>query len=355
MKQKDELRRMVYAGLFAALAGAGSLLAVPIGPVPVTLQAFFVFLPGLVLGARWGFISISLYLLLGIVGFPVYAGGSAGIGHLLGPTAGYLFSFPIAAGIIGYAGEMGKGRPGFQRLGLKVAGGIVGLAVNHGMGVAQLMNYYGMGLGAAVAAGSLPFIVPDLVKLGAVVGVSESLGKYGIETESGGPDLRGNEERSFYGTVLGIGLVMSGVIPWAYIKNSEGLSTSVTGISSGGSVTLTGEEAEAVVTGVPSLQLYGVTAMVLGVVVLTTAFAGLRWLERKEIYTAVVYASVGVASVLLTAVSYSAVSSWELGATASASVGYGVYLVGIMGLGLVGLGVHTVRSKGEAGVISSSA
>ncbi|XGI83181.1 biotin transporter BioY [Halorutilales archaeon Cl-col2-1] len=353
MKQRDELRRMVYAALFAALAGAGSLLAVPIGPVPVTLQAFFVFLPGLVLGARWGFISISLYLLLGVVGFPVYAGGSAGIGHLLGPTAGYLFSFPIAAGIIGYAGEMGKGRPGFQRLGLKVAGGIVGLGVNHGMGVAQLMNYYGMGLSAAVAAGSLPFIVPDLIKLGAAVGVSESLGKYGVETESGGPDLRGNEERSFYATVLGIGLVMGGLIPWAYLENSEGLSAGIKGISSGGSVTLTGEEAEAVVTGVPSLQLYGVTAMVLGAVVLMTAFAGLRWLERKEVYTAVVYGTAGVAGVLLAAVSYSAVSSWELGATAS--VGYGVYLVGIMGLGLVGLGVHTVRSKGEAGVISSSA
>ncbi|MCK7505939.1 MAG: biotin transporter BioY [Desulfobacterales bacterium] len=77
---------MVYASLFAALTAVGAYLFVPIGPVPIVLQNMFVFLAGLLLGSRWGLASVAVYLLAGICGLPVFAGGTGGIGRFVGPT-----------------------------------------------------------------------------------------------------------------------------------------------------------------------------------------------------------------------------------------------------------------------------
>jgi biotin transport system substrate-specific component len=97
-----------------ALTVAGSLLiaisaqiAVPLWPVPMTLQTLAVLIVGVALGPRLGAISAALYLLEGAVGLPVFSGFAAGPQHLLGPTAGYLFAFPIAAAIAGYASSRG--------------------------------------------------------------------------------------------------------------------------------------------------------------------------------------------------------------------------------------------------------
>ena len=97
------LKPLVFAALFAALLAAIAWFKIPLPftPVPITLQTLGVLLSGAVLGPYYGALSMILYLIVGALGFPVFAGGGSGIGALLGPTGGYLFSYPVAAFIIG--------------------------------------------------------------------------------------------------------------------------------------------------------------------------------------------------------------------------------------------------------------
>lgn len=90
---------------FAALIVACTLVAsIPVGAagVPITLQTFGVLLAGCLLGPVRGFLSVSLYLLLGLIGLPVFAGHTAGWAVLTGPTGGYLFAFPVGAALAGF-------------------------------------------------------------------------------------------------------------------------------------------------------------------------------------------------------------------------------------------------------------
>jgi len=102
--EKSKLKGMVFAALFAALTGAVAWFRIPLPftPVPITLQTLMVLLSGAVLGPYYGAVSMGIYLALGAIGLPVFAGGSSGVGALLGPTGGYLFSYPVAAFVIGF-------------------------------------------------------------------------------------------------------------------------------------------------------------------------------------------------------------------------------------------------------------
>lgn len=101
--EKTRLKGMVFAALFAALTAAVAWFKIPLPftPVPITLQTLAVLLSGAMLGSYYGALSMIVYLALGAIGLPVFAGGSSGIGALLGPTGGYLFSYPIAAFAVG--------------------------------------------------------------------------------------------------------------------------------------------------------------------------------------------------------------------------------------------------------------
>lgn len=101
--EKNNLKEMVFAALFAALTAAVAWFKIPLPftPVPITLQTLVVLMSGAMLGPYYGALSMIIYLVLGAIGLPVFAGGSSGIGALLGPTGGYLFSYPIAAFVIG--------------------------------------------------------------------------------------------------------------------------------------------------------------------------------------------------------------------------------------------------------------
>lgn len=102
--EKQKLKGMVFAALFAALTGAVAWFKIPLPftPVPITLQTLMVLLSGAMLGPYYGALSMIVYLILGAIGLPVFAGGSSGVGALLGPSGGYLFSYPVAAFVIGY-------------------------------------------------------------------------------------------------------------------------------------------------------------------------------------------------------------------------------------------------------------
>src|SRR3989344_7330870 len=101
--EKNKLKGMVFAALFAALTAAVAWFKIPLPftPVPITLQTLMVLLSGAMLGSYYGALAMIIYLIVGAIGLPVFAGGSSGIGVLLGPTGGYLFSYPIAAFITG--------------------------------------------------------------------------------------------------------------------------------------------------------------------------------------------------------------------------------------------------------------
>ncbi|OWA37503.1 biotin transporter BioY [Saccharibacillus sp. O16] len=104
MKTKE----MVYSALFAALiAVLGMIPPIPLGfiPVPITLQTLGIMLAGGFLGKKGGAISLILFIVLVAIGLPILSGGRGGLAPLLGPTAGYIFSWPIAAFCIGWAAE----------------------------------------------------------------------------------------------------------------------------------------------------------------------------------------------------------------------------------------------------------
>ena len=100
---KNKLKGMVFAALFAALTAAVAWFKIPLPftPVPITLQTLMVLLSGAMLGSYYGALSMIIYLIVGAIGLPVFAGGASGIGVLFGPTGGYLFSYPIASFAVG--------------------------------------------------------------------------------------------------------------------------------------------------------------------------------------------------------------------------------------------------------------
>jgi biotin transport system substrate-specific component len=147
------------------IAAAQVSIPLPFTPVPFTLQPMVVLLGGAALGSRLGMTSQALYILLGLAGLPVFAASPIlpqGIGRLLGPTGGYLMSYPIAAFVAGYLAERGFDR----RYLTSVAAMAAGLAIIFTCGV--LWMAFGaphIGLATAVGAGLLPFIPADIVKI----------------------------------------------------------------------------------------------------------------------------------------------------------------------------------------------
>lgn len=145
--------------LFTALIAAGAFIAIPLGPVPFTLQPLFVLLAGLVLGPRLGALSVVAYLVLGLVA-PVYAGGTSGLGVLFGPTGGYLLGFVLGALVAGAVGH--SGGAGTARL---VMGGLAGLLPIYALGATWLaISLHATDLRLVLVGGVLQFLPFDIIK-----------------------------------------------------------------------------------------------------------------------------------------------------------------------------------------------
>jgi len=155
--------------VFASLMAAGAFVTIPIGPVPVTLQVFFVLLAGMTLGPRLALLSVTAYLALGLVA-PVYAGGALGVGVLFGPTGGYLIAFAPATTIAGWVAH--RHDRSFGRLLLSA---VAGLAPIYALGPAWLATQGGMTVSAAMKAGLASFMPVDLLKAGLAAAVAWSL------------------------------------------------------------------------------------------------------------------------------------------------------------------------------------
>jgi len=157
---------------FAALIAVCALLpAITVaGPVPVTLQTFGVLLAGAVLGSRRGFLAVVLYILVGLAGLPVFAGGAAGLAVLAGPSAGYLLAFPVGAALAGAVVER-LPRPRLSSIPLVFAAAMLGTALVHAVGMLVLVQRFDLTWPAAWAADA-PFWVGDTLKSIAVAVVA---------------------------------------------------------------------------------------------------------------------------------------------------------------------------------------
>lgn len=155
------LRSMVYASLFGSLTAIGALIIVPLQPVPFTLQTFFTALSGVLLGGRTGALSQVVYVILGCMGLPVFAGGKAGLGVLFGPTGGYLIGFILGAYIIGKIVEFWA-RAGIIWIALAILAGDLFI---YSIGTLWLSIITHFSLIKAFFVGVVPFVLPELLKL----------------------------------------------------------------------------------------------------------------------------------------------------------------------------------------------
>ena len=145
----------------AALTGLAAQVAVPLEPftpVPLSLQTLTVLLAGAALGPVRGVASMLLYLGVGAVGVPWFAQGNSGVGFV---TLGYVLGFIVAAGIVGALARRGADRSVVGAAAVMVLGNLVIYAI----GVPYLAVAAGIDLPAAIAAGAVPFILGDALKI----------------------------------------------------------------------------------------------------------------------------------------------------------------------------------------------
>ncbi len=165
-KLASNLATVVLGTLFIA---ACAKINVPTWPVPVTLQSFAIAAVAAAFGLRIGVATVSLYLLEGLAGLPVFAGAFSGPAYLLGPTGGFLIGFLVLAAVTGYAADRGaSGKP------LALFGAmLVGNAAMMALGFAWLLAMSGQAgwidqsnvLASAWARGVQPFVVWDILKM----------------------------------------------------------------------------------------------------------------------------------------------------------------------------------------------
>ena len=158
---KINIRQMTLISLFAALTAVGAFISIPLYPVPLSLQTLFTLLAGMTLGSVMGASSQIIYVLLGVIGLPVFAGFKAGVGILFGPTGGFLFGFIISAYVIGRIIETIKEKNIFYYL----LAGFAGTVIIYFIGVTQLSLVTGIGIKKALLIGALPFLPGDILKI----------------------------------------------------------------------------------------------------------------------------------------------------------------------------------------------
>ncbi len=157
---------LILMGSLVLAIMAQIIIPLPFTPVPITGQTLGVMLVGATLGGRLGFLAVMTYLVEGASGLPVFSGGRAGILHLWGPTGGYLLSFPLAAGLIGYLVErFGSDRNLVKMMAsMLLCSGLIFLSGATWLGVWLNITGEPIGIQAVLAMGVLPFLPGDLIK-----------------------------------------------------------------------------------------------------------------------------------------------------------------------------------------------
>ena len=167
MKTRD----LCVCAIMAAILCVCAPLSVPVGPIPITLASFAVYLAGALLGLKRGTIAVAVYILLGALGLPVFSGFQGGLHKLAGVTGGFIVGYLPCAALTGLASD----RFGKRHWALPV-GMIAGTAALYAIGTVWFMISMGQSLPAALGACVLPFLPGDAVKIIAASGLTVSLG-----------------------------------------------------------------------------------------------------------------------------------------------------------------------------------
>ncbi len=168
-------KNLAYVALFAALIAVLTVvpaITLPSG-VPITAQTLGVMLCGTVLGSRLGGLAALLYVMLGLIGLPILAGGSGGFGVLAGPSAGFLIGFPVAAFVTGLIVEKWRVRIGVSAFVAAVVGGIAAL---YAFGIPGISINAGIPMDKAALAVT-PFLAGDMLKAALAALITQGLAK----------------------------------------------------------------------------------------------------------------------------------------------------------------------------------
>lgn len=171
-----KIRPLVFTALFAALTAVGAFIKIPVGPVPITLQFLFTAMAGILLGRRYGALSQLVYVLIGLVGVPIFTQGG-GLGYVFQPSFGFLLGLIPCAWVIGYLA--GK-RTGPAWLALCCAAGLLVLYLVGVPYMALILNGYmgkGMALRDLLWKGMVIFLPGDALKIAAAAAVCPTLRK----------------------------------------------------------------------------------------------------------------------------------------------------------------------------------
>lgn len=173
---KNHTRDTVVMGLFAVLIAVCSWITIPTF-IPFTMQNFAVYLTLHVLGGRKGTVSVCIYLLLGAMGLPVFANFTSGIGVVIGPNGGYMMGWILSGIVLWGMEKLPVRKPWIRAVSM-----VIGLCICYGTGTAWFMMVYAkhtgsIGLGTALLWCVVPFIIPDLIKLGLALRIGGRLEK----------------------------------------------------------------------------------------------------------------------------------------------------------------------------------
>lgn len=159
--EKISTYQMVLIGLMAAITCILAPMSIQLpGGIPISLTNFVIYITAFLLGCKKGTISYCIYLLIGMVGLPVFSGFTGGLGKLVGPTGGYLIGFIVIAIMSGYFIETFPGK-----IYLYVIGMVLGTGIDYLLGTIWFMMQTKMALGAALSACVFPFLVGDAIKI----------------------------------------------------------------------------------------------------------------------------------------------------------------------------------------------
>lgn len=173
--ERSKALDLAYIAVFAALLIVLAFVSIPVGTagVPIVLQNAAVILTGLVLGARRGFLATGLFLLLGLFGLPVLAGGRSTLAALAGSTIGYVVGYLISVAVVGTIAYLAP-RNSAQRFSAFALAGIAGMAIQYLCGIVGLHLRAQLDWAPAFAA-QIPFLLPDMVKTGVAVVIAHGV------------------------------------------------------------------------------------------------------------------------------------------------------------------------------------
>lgn len=181
MKKHFTVQNITKMALMASLLCISAYISIPIGDVPLTLQTLIINLTAMILAPFEAFFAVLVYILLGLIGLPVFAGGTAGAGKLFGPTGGYILAFLISAPIISILktavlklfNSTGENNTKIIRIICYFLAAVIGMIVMYAIGTAYMKYMLDKTWMDTLAVAVIPFIPLDLIKciLAAVIAV----------------------------------------------------------------------------------------------------------------------------------------------------------------------------------------